>query len=98
MKVEAFKSSAGRIRAPNCLQRQAGMIDVLPLVQGRILYSSLLKDRDIELLKQELSHRRLSTEGGWKKDLIRRLKASEGNNETFMATAPDVSFDYIFDV
>jgi ATP-dependent helicase YprA (DUF1998 family) len=64
VKVEAFTRSASRIRVPNALQRQAGRINVLPLVDRRILYTSLLRDRDIELIKQELSHRELSTEGG----------------------------------
>jgi hypothetical protein len=97
-KREAFTSSAGRIRVPDALQRQAGRIDVLLLVDGPILYTLLLRDWDIELIKQELSHRGLSTEGGWKKGIIARLKESEGNAETFMPTAPHVSFDYIFDV
>jgi hypothetical protein len=44
VKVEAFTRSAKKIRVRNALQRQAGRIDVLPLVDRQILYTSLLRD------------------------------------------------------
>jgi hypothetical protein len=53
--------------APNVLQRRVGRVGLLPLLEGLVAYSMLLKDRDIEEVKKELRFRRLSDEGGWER-------------------------------
>ena len=74
------------------LQRRIG-IDITPRAAGRILYSFLKKDRDILLLKAELTYRGLATEGGVEKDLLRRLVDHEGNRKSFRTHDPNINFD-----
>jgi hypothetical protein len=65
--------------APNVLQKQVGRVKLLPLLEGLVTYSMLLKDRDIEEVKKELRFRGLPDEGGWEKCLLLRLKKNEAN-------------------
>ena len=54
IKVEAYDRNSRNTKAPNALQRRAG-IEILPLVLGRIQYTSLRKDRDTAQIKVELA-------------------------------------------
>jgi hypothetical protein len=65
--------------APNVLQRQVGRVELLPLLEGLVTYSMLLKDRDIEEVKKELRFLGLSDEGGLEKHLLLRLKKDEAD-------------------
>ena len=94
-KIEAYERNTNKEKPPNVLQRRTG-IEVSPLVLGRIKYTSLKKDRDIHKVKQEMAYRGLSTDGGWMKDLLPRLKLHENNNDTFKTQSPDVNFDDIY--
>ena len=96
VKMESYEQSQAKEKAPNALQRRTG-IEVTPLIAGRILYSALLKNRDMENLKLELQFRGLSTEGGWKKDLIPSLKKSEGGDpKSFKPRSPHLSLETIY--
>jgi hypothetical protein len=46
---------------------------------------------DMEDLQKELLYRGLSTEGGWKLQLIPALKANEKNTTSFKPRHPDVA-------
>jgi hypothetical protein len=97
VKVEKFILHYDKQKPPNKLQRRTGTIDTMPLVEGKIPFSKLVKDRDIELVKMELRFRSLSTVGPWRDGLLKRLKDDEGNLRVFKPQCPDVCFDYIFE-
>ena len=71
---------------------------MIPLVAGRTLYSSLIKSRDTDLIRKDLEYRGLSVEGGWKRDLLARLKSDEGDDVSFKPKSPNVCFEYIFEL
>jgi hypothetical protein len=77
VKTEAYEMHYEDSGAPNVLQRQVGRVELLPLLEGLVRYSMLLKDRDIEEVKKELRFSGLSDEGGWEKNLLLRLKKDE---------------------
>jgi hypothetical protein len=64
-KFEGYCETYGKNKAPNKLQRQAGEADVMPIVDDRIPYGLLLKERDTNQIMMELAYRGLSTDGGW---------------------------------
>ena len=68
----------------------------MPLVAGRTPYLSLLKARDIAMIKKELEFRWLPTEGGWNRYLLPRLAAHGKYPKTFKVFCPDVSFGHIY--
>ena len=97
MKTEAYKMHYEESGAPNVLQRRVGRIELMPLLEGLVTYSMLLKDRDIEEVKKELRFRGLSDEGGWEKHLLLRLKKDEADRgskdkENFRPLKRDADF------
>ena len=62
VKVEHFKMKIHLEKAPNVLQQRIG-IDIIPRAAGKMMYYFLKKDRDILLLKAELTYQGLATEG-----------------------------------
>lgn len=91
-KVEQFKESLQKVKEPNALQKAAGSVDTTLKMSGRILFSKLLMSRDKEEVKKELQYRGLSTEGGWMKDLLERLKQDEGDRKSFMPRSTNAQF------
>jgi hypothetical protein len=96
-KTEAYEKHYDDSRAPNALQRRVGRVELMPLLEGLVTYSRMLKDRDIEEIKKELRFRKLSDEGGWEKQLLVRLKKDEADRgsedrENFRPLEPDVDF------
>jgi hypothetical protein len=97
VKTEAYEMHYEDTVAPNVLQRRVGRVELMPLLEGLVTYSMLLKDRDIEQVKNELRFRELSDEGGWKKQLLVRLKKDEmdrgsRDKENFRPLNPDADF------
>jgi hypothetical protein len=88
-KVQGFELHKNNNKPPNMLQRRTG-IHKTPLVLGRIAYSKLKKGRDMEDIKKELECRQLPSDGGWLKQLLVRLKASEGDTKSFKPRHPDL--------
>ena len=69
----------------------------MPLLEGLVTYSRMLKDRDIEGVRKELRFRGLSDEGGWANQLLVRLKKDEADKGSidkanFRPLDPDVDF------
>jgi hypothetical protein len=91
VKVENFQNHYSKNKLPNKLQRERG-IGRTALVLGKTPFGKLRKDCDMEAIKTELRYRGLSTEGGWRDDLLKRLKDNEGDATHFIARSPDVSF------
>jgi hypothetical protein len=79
VKTEAYEMHYEDSGAPNVLQRRVGRVKLLPLLEGLVMYSMLLKDQDIEEVKKELCFRGLSDEGGWEKYLLLLLKKDEAD-------------------
>jgi hypothetical protein len=97
VKTEAYEMHYEESGAPNVLQRRVGRIELMPLLEGLVTYSMLLKDRDIEEVKKELRFRGLSDEGGWEKHLLLRLKKDEAgrgseDKENFRPLKRDADF------
>jgi hypothetical protein len=88
-KFEEFDENKGKNKPKNALQRRTGIFET-SLVLGRVLYSKLRMAFDMEDLKKELLYRGLSTEGGWKLQLIPTLKADEKDTTSFKPQHPDV--------
>jgi hypothetical protein len=70
---------------------------MMPLLEGLVRYSMMLKDRDIEEVKKELRFCGLSEEGGWEKQLLLRLKKDEADRgsddkENYRPLQPDADF------
>ena len=70
-------------------------IEISPLVLGRIKYTSLRKEWDIDIIRAELAYRGSTVDGNWKKDLLERLKSHENNIQICKAICPDINFDDI---
>jgi len=98
IKKEKFVSEYGKNKPPNKLQKRAGNIDTMPIVQDKIPYQRLLKDRDTEQILQELRFRNLPTHGTWRDFLLKRLKEHEGDTKQFKPQCPDVNFDFIWEL
>ena len=94
-KVSQYTTAVNVVKPPNRLELRTG-IEVMPLVLGRVLYSSLRKEKHIKKVKEELRYQNLSDEGGWKKDMLRRLKEDENDQKSFAVRCPTVSFDDIY--
>jgi hypothetical protein len=97
VKTEAYEMHFDNVGAPNVLQRRVGRVEMMPLLEGLVTYSMMLKDRDIEEVKKELRFRGLSEEGGWEKQLLLRLKKDEADRgsddkENFRPLQPDADF------
>jgi hypothetical protein len=97
VKTEAYDTHYGVTGAPNVLQRRVGRVELMPLLEGLVTYSLLLKERDSEEVREELRFHGLSAEGGWEKQLLVRLKKDEvdrGSNdkENFKPLHPDANF------
>jgi hypothetical protein len=69
VKTEVYEMHCEDVGAPNVLQRRVRRVETMPLSEGLVTYSIMLKDRDIEV-KKELSFCGLSEEGGWEKQLL----------------------------
>ena len=95
IKVEEYEKHKHNNKPKNRLQNRKG-IHQTPLVLGRIRYSKLKKDRDIDNIRKELESRGLPTNGGWKNDLIPLLKSHEGDQKSFKPQHPDL-VDTLFD-
>ena len=94
-KVSQYTTAVNVVKAPNRLELQEG-IEVMPLVLGRVLYSSLRKEKHIKKVKEELRYQNLSDKGAWKKDMLQRLKEDEKDDKSFAVRCPTVSFDDIY--
>jgi hypothetical protein len=97
VKTEAYKMHYEDSGAPNVLQRQVGRVQLLPLLEGLVMYSMLLKGQDIEEVKKELRFCGLSDKGGCEKHLLLWLKKDEANrgsedNENFRPLKRDADF------
>jgi hypothetical protein len=97
VKTEAYEMHFDDVGAPNVLQRRVGRAEMMPLLEGLVTYSMMLKDRDIEEVKKELRFRGLSDEGGWEKQLLLRLKKDEADRcsddkENVWPLQPDADF------
>jgi hypothetical protein len=97
IKFQGYCSTYGKNKAPNKLQRQAGEADLMPIVEDRVPYGLLLKDRDTEQIKLELAYRGLSTDGGWRDHLLKQLKEHEKNKKDFFPQCPDVDFSFVWE-
>ena len=93
-KVDSFKEKYEKDKAPNRLQRREGGIEVTPMMEGKIPYSKLNKERDTSEIQKELAYPNLSSDGPWLKGLIKRLKEDEGDDYFFKPRCPDVRFVY----
>jgi DNA topoisomerase VI subunit A len=80
----------------NALQKRSGY-EVTPMIAGKVPFGKLKKERDISAIQEELRSRNLSTEGGWQKDLIPRLKNDEKDNNTFFPKDPLATWEHIYD-
>jgi hypothetical protein len=54
----------------------------MPIVINRVPYGLLLKDRDTDQIKMELNFRGLATDGGWRDQLLKRIKENKNKNNT----------------
>jgi hypothetical protein len=52
VKTEPYKMHFDDVGAPNVLQRRVGRVEMIPLLEGLVTYSMMLKDRDIEEVKK----------------------------------------------
>jgi hypothetical protein len=43
------------VKKPNVLQRRVGRVEMMPLLEGLVTYSMMLKDQDIEEVKRKLA-------------------------------------------
>ena len=97
VKTEAYEMHYDDVGVPNVLQRRVGRVEMMPLLEGLVTYSMMLKDRDIEEVKRELRFRGLPEEGGWEKQLLHRLKKDEADRgsedkDNFRPLRPDANF------
>jgi hypothetical protein len=97
VKTEAYEMHYDDVAAPNVLQRRVRRVEMMPLLEGLVTYSMMLKYRDIEEVKRELRFRGLSEEGGWEKQLLHRLKKDEADRgsedkDNFRPLRPDADF------
>jgi hypothetical protein len=97
VKTQAYDRHYYDNRAPNVLQRRVGRVELMPLLEGLVTYSKMLKDRDIEEVRKELRFRGLSDDGGWANQLLVRLKKDEADKGSldkanFRPLDPDVDF------
>jgi hypothetical protein len=97
VKTEAYEMHYDDVGAPNVLQRRVERVEMMPLLEGLVTYSMMLKDWDIEEVKKELCFRGLSEEGGWEKRLLHRLKKDEADRgsedkDNFRPLQPDANF------
>jgi hypothetical protein len=44
VKTEAYEMHYDDVRAPNVLQRRVGRVEMMPLLEGLVTYSMMLKD------------------------------------------------------
>jgi hypothetical protein len=95
VKLGEYEKYKNNNKPKNRLQNRMGIFQT-PLVLGRIRYSKLKKDRDVGDIRKELECRGLDSTGGWKNDLIPRLKAHEGDQKSFKPQHPDL-VDTMFD-
>ena len=96
-KTQAYDNHYEETGAPNVLQRRIGRVELMPLLEGLVTYSLLLKERESEEVRDKLSFHGLSTEGGWKTQLLVRLQKDEvdrGSNdrENFKPQNPEANF------
>jgi hypothetical protein len=70
VKTEAYEMHYEDSGAQNVLQRRVGRVKLLPLLEGLVRYSMLLKDQEIEEVKKELCFCGLLDEGGWEMQLL----------------------------
>ena len=94
-KIEDYKTNFSTTKPPNALQRRTGLCPLMPVLTGRLPFRKLLKERDIEQVKQELRFRGLSDQGPWQKGLIARWKVDEGDTKFFKTKCPDVDLEFI---
>jgi hypothetical protein len=97
VKTEEYEKHFDDVGAPNVLQRRVGRVKMMPLLEGLVTYSMMLKDQDIGEVKKELRFCGLSEEGGWQKQLLCRLKkdkADRGSDdkENFRPLQPHADF------
>jgi hypothetical protein len=97
VRTEAYEMHYDDVGVPNVLQRRVGRVEMMPLLEGLVTYSMMLKDRDIEEVKRELRFRGLPEEGGWEKQLLHRLKKDEADRgsedkDNFRPLRPDANF------
>jgi hypothetical protein len=97
VKFEEYCESYDKNKALNKLQRRAGESDVMPIVIDRVPYGLLLKDRDTDQIKMELEYRGLATDGGWRDQLLKRLKQEENNTKDFLPQCPNVDFSFVWE-
>jgi hypothetical protein len=97
VKFEEYCETYNKNKAHNKLQRRAGESDVMPIVIDRVPYGLLLKDRDTDQIKMELEYRGLATDGGWRDQLLKRIKQQENNTKDFLPQCPNVDFSFVWE-
>jgi hypothetical protein len=64
VKFEEYCKTYDKNKAHTKLQRQAGELDVVPIVIDRVSYGLLLKGSNTDQIRMELEYRGLATDGG----------------------------------
>jgi hypothetical protein len=65
-------------------------------MKDMVPYGMLKKNLDTERIKQELEYRNLPTDGGWLKDLLKRLKEDENDEKAFYPKNPVVDWSDVW--
>jgi hypothetical protein len=95
--MESFQEKCDVDKEPNKLQMSAGQFEITHIISNEVPYSMLDMERDRANVEMEMVFCGLLIDGGWKKDVLQRLKLHEGNDKVFVPRCFEVDFQHIWD-